>query len=111
MNPTATHDGIEHWVLITVRLPALVPGSRLNLKARAVLAETLERWLKQNGWQGAIAGPDGQPRSDAVTVSFAQDRAETALAFRTLCRDLGLAASLKQFRVQPNRCERTTPPF
>ena len=101
----------EYWVLISLRLPAAVPGSRLNAKARALLAQTLERWLKQHGWQGVIAGPDGLPRSDAVNVSFRQDRSETALAFRTLCRDLGLQSTMKQFRVHPNRCERTTPPI
>ena len=100
----------EYWLMITLRLPARVPGSRLNAKARTVAARALQSWLAARGWPGAICGPDGEPRSDAVNVSFRPEQAEDALAFRTLCRDLGLAATVKQFRLHPNRCERTTPP-
>ncbi|MSO74713.1 MAG: hypothetical protein EXQ99_06140 [Alphaproteobacteria bacterium] len=70
----------------------------------------IEAWLAANHRPIALFDAHGRPKSEAVSVFFDRTDAAKALAYRTLCNELGLAASLLSNLVVHVRCPRTTPP-
>ena len=100
----------QGWLLITVGLPAADRAGGRDDRVRGLLLHVLEEWLAAHHRVPALLPGTGKRRNtDAVTVGFRDDEAETALAFRTFCHGLGVVPRLTQSRVQPNHCPRTTP--
>jgi|GEM_PF-3376588 len=98
------------WTIMAVNLPPVLTGDRHRARERALLIRTLDSWLRHHHHGVAMPAADDAARGDTVCVGFRREQAETALAFRMLCGSLGLTPTLKQFRVAPNRCPRTSPP-
>ena len=102
----APDDG---WLLVTVGLPGGPDGGRDD-QVRGLLLQVLEEWLATHHRVPALLpSTRGRRNSDAVTVAFRADEAESALAFRGFCSGLGVVPRLTQSRVLPNNCPRTTP--
>jgi hypothetical protein len=62
---------------------------------------TMEAWLARHHRPLALFRPDGRPRSSVVCLAVPVEQGETALAWRGLCRELGLADALVQWRIAP----------
>ncbi|MEQ9643411.1 MAG: hypothetical protein RIM84_25550 [Alphaproteobacteria bacterium] len=102
--------GDDGWLLITVALPPADNHGGFSDRKRGLLLHVLEAWLADHHRVPALLpGTRGRRNSDAVTVGFRQDEAETALAFRNFCNEIGVGPGLSQSRVFPNHCARTTP--
>jgi hypothetical protein len=100
----------DGWLLVTVGLPPAGPDGGRNDQVRGLLLQVLQEWLAaRHRVPALLPGARGRRNSDAITVGFRFDEAETALAFRGFCQGLGVIPSLAQSRVRPNRCPRTTP--
>lgn len=109
LKATLTADEIRHWTVLVTTLPPLSGGDRRALDRRARLLQRIDDWLRRHHHTVALPAADSDARGRTVCVSFRRDEAATALAWRHFCGELGLSARLKQFRVRPNRCARTTP--
>ncbi|MDP6345372.1 MAG: hypothetical protein QF578_09025 [Alphaproteobacteria bacterium] len=98
------------WIVMALHLPPAQPGDRRRTQERALLIRAIDSWLAHH--HHAVALPDAEDgaRGDSICVAFRREQADAAMAFRVFCGRLGLTATLKQFRVRPNRCRRTTPP-
>jgi hypothetical protein len=102
------HD--DGWLLISLTLPPADHRGGRNDGVRALLLHVLREWLAEHHQVPALLPGAGTRRQhDVITVGFRAEQAETALAFRRLCHGLGLGEELRQWRVQPNHCPRTTP--
>lgn len=71
----------------------------------------IEAWLKDNHQPRSLFDRRGQPKSDFVSVAFAQDELDKAMAYRVFCNELGLGSALRHSRIFHNNCPRTTPRF
>ena len=60
----------------------------------------LERWFAENHCPYAFVSPDGTVRSRVVCLALPDDEPHKALAFRGLCRELGIGESLVQWTVR-----------
>ena len=100
----------DGWVVMTVRLPDAAPLDRRRCAERSLLIGSIDAWLQHNHHAVALPNADDGIRGDTICVGFRQDQIDAAFAYRVFCGKLGLAPTLKQFRVEPNRCRRTTPP-
>ena len=100
----------DGWLVMTVRLPRVARLDRGRTQERQLLIGAIDRWLRRH--HRAVRLPDAEDgrRGDVVAVAFRTTDAETGLAWRVFCGELGLSPSLTQTRVLPNRCPRTTPP-
>jgi len=72
---------------------------------------TIERWLFEHHVPQNLFDRTGAPRSDTVHAFFRSDQRQRALAFKGLCKELGLAGSLDQVRLLVNRCARVRAPL
>ena len=100
----------DGWVVMTVRLPDAAPLDRRRCVERGLLIGSIDAWLQHHHHAVALPNAGDGMRGDTICVGFRQDQIDTAFAYRVFCGKLGLAPTLKQFRVEPNRCRRTTPP-
>ena len=71
----------------------------------------LEAWLARNHRPVALFRADGRPRSETVCLAVPADLPEKALAWRSFCGDLGVAAGMVQWRTAPYAPARPQPPF
>ncbi len=69
----------------------------------------IEAWLREHHRPRPLFDPLGRPKSQLVSVSFAQDELDKAMAYRVLCNELGLGSALHHSRIFHNHCPRTTP--
>jgi hypothetical protein len=98
------------WVHAWVRVPlGPSPWDERTREGVRRLRE-IERWLAQNHRPLALFDRYGRPKSEVVSVLFPVSRPAVTLQFRQLCFALGLSETLKQGRVVPTGCDRTTPP-
>lgn len=80
------------WRNLVVRVPL-----RPDYEAGVRKLRALERWLADNHRPVALFGADGRPRGEVVCLALPADRPESALEWRGLCGDLGVAHSLVQW--------------
>lgn len=71
----------------------------------------IEAWLRDHHTPRPLFDRHGRPKSQTVSVSFAEDEREKAMAYRVFCNELGLGPALQHSRISHNGCPRTTPRF
>jgi hypothetical protein len=86
------------WQVLVVRVPL---GEDYELGVRKLQA--LEAWLADNHRPVTLFRADGRPRSEAVCLAVPAGMPDKALAWRTFCNELGLAAGMAQWRIAPYR--------
>ncbi len=106
---TSAAPAVRHWTVLVLDLPALAGDRRAARADRAALLRRIDEWLRAHRHPVALPAPDSDRRGTTVCVGFRREEAATALAWRHFCGTLGLSARLRQFRVHPNRCPRTSP--
>jgi hypothetical protein len=89
---------MEGWQLVVVRV-----GLDTDFEDAVRKLRILEKWLAENHRPHALFNADGRPRSDAVCLAVPAARSDKALAWRSLCNELGLAAQMVQWRAAPHR--------
>jgi hypothetical protein len=97
---------MEGWQLVVVRV-----GLDTDFEDAVRKLRILEQWLAENHRPHALFNADGRPRSDAVCLAVPVARADKALAWRSLCNELGLAAHMVQWRAAPYRPQMPEAPF
>lgn len=99
----------QEWLqyLLTIRLGDDADSDQYRAGIRAM--RQIERWLRDNRRPRALFDLAGRPKSQLVSVSFARDEMEMAMAYRVFCSRLGLGAALRHSRIRHNACPRTTP--
>jgi hypothetical protein len=97
---------MEGWQLVVVRVDLDSDFADAVRKLRV-----LEHWLAENHRPHALFNADGRPRSDAVCLAVPAARADKALAWRSLCNELGLAHQMVQWRAAPYRPQLPERPF
>ncbi len=83
-----------HWHAMRVTIP---PGDDPVSAANTV--RRFEAWLATHHRPVALFSPAGKPRSRHVCFAVPAEQAEKALAFRMLCRELGLEGRIVQWRI------------
>lgn len=100
----------DAWFVITTTLPQARHSARDDAASRRKLIRSIADWLDRHHHPVSLPNADDGRRSDVICVSFRRSEAPRALAYRSFCGELGLAASMRQFKVVANTCDRTTPP-
>ena len=105
------------WLHLMVRvdlstLTARMGSPRLYEQHPAITQlRAIERWLFERHVPQNLFHLSGAPRSDTVHVFFRSDQPHKTLAFRGLCKELGLSGAIDQSRVLVNRSTRLRPPL
>jgi hypothetical protein len=102
---------VDAWFVIITTLPQARPGNPNQVASRGTAIRSIADWLDLHHHPVSLPNANDGRRGDVICVSFRRSEAPRALAYRTFCGELGLAASLRQFKVVANGCGRTTPPI
>jgi hypothetical protein len=75
-----------------------IPHSR-DAEATVRAVRRFEQWLAANHRPVALFTPAGRPRSRHVCFAVPVEQASKALAFKLLCREMGLERQIVQWRI------------
>ncbi len=76
------------------------------------LLRKIERWLHANHLQRSMFDAYGFPKfpSGNITVTFRANEPEKTMAYRVFCNEIGIGATLDQYRIALSRDPRTIHP-
>jgi hypothetical protein len=98
------------WRHLYVRVALSADRQGADYRVALDKLRRLETWLAANHRPIALFGADGLPKGEAVSVFFERAEAAKALAYRTLCNELGLGGTLLAGLVVHAPDPRTVPP-
>lgn len=94
------------WQILVVRVPL-----QADYESGVRKLQAMQEWLARNHKPVTLFRSDGRPRSEVVCIAVPVEMPEKALAWRALCKDLGVASGLVQWRAAPYRPVQHEPPF
>ena len=94
------------WQILVVRVPLAA-----DYEAGVRKLQAMQDWLAEHHRPVTLFRSDGRPRSEMVCIAVPAEMPDKALAWRALCKDLGVASGLVQWRSAPYRPIAHEPPF